>query len=295
MTFGQAAETYARQVETEPRLAESSKEFRLRPAATIRRTWPNLSETDVRKISADDCHNWQRRFENGAATYTPTGARNSVRGDSPTVINACIAYLRRVFEIALNEGFISENPALGLKRKPLKKKVLALPSQTQFQAIVAYVRRSQSRWAHSAADFIEGLAYSGMRLKEAARLQWTDINLEDGYMIVRGTKTATSSRRVPIVPAMRELLARIPRTGTSVFSAESALGSLAQACKAVQVHKLTHHDLRHYFATKVLESNVDAPTLALWLGHADGGVLAMKTYGHVRPLHSSEAAAKVKL
>jgi hypothetical protein len=39
---------------------------------------------------------------------------------------------------------------------------------------------------------------------------------------------------------------------------------------------------------------VDVPTVAKWLGHSDGGALAMKTYGHVRLHHSVEAAKKVK-
>jgi hypothetical protein len=33
--------------------------------------------------------------------------------------------------------------------------------------------------------------------------------------------------------------------------------------------------------------------VADWLGHADGGVLVLKTYGHVRPEHAAAAAAKV--
>ena len=49
--------------------------------------------------------------------------------------------------------------------------------------------------------------------------------------------------------------------------------------------KITHHDLRHLFATRCIESGVDIPTVARWLGHKDGGALAMKTYGHLRNEH----------
>jgi len=34
-------------------------------------------------------------------------------------------------------------------------------------------------------------------------------------------------------------------------------------------------------------------TVAKWLGHKDGGVLAMQTYGHLRDKHSSDMAQKV--
>jgi len=38
---------------------------------------------------------------------------------------------------------------------------------------------------------------------------------------------------------------------------------------------------------------VDIPTVSRWLGHKDGGVLAMKTYGHLRREHSVAQAQKV--
>jgi hypothetical protein len=38
---------------------------------------------------------------------------------------------------------------------------------------------------------------------------------------------------------------------------------------------------------------VDIPTVAKWLGHKDGGVLAMQTYGHLRDKHSANMAEKV--
>ena len=56
---------------------------------------------------------------------------------------------------------------------------------------------------------------------------------------------------------------------------------------------ITHHDLRHLFATRCIESGVDIPTVSRWLGHKDGGALAMKVYGHLRDQHSVEMAQKV--
>jgi integrase len=69
---------------------------------------------------------------------------------------------------------------------------------------------------------------------------------------------------------------------------------LARACKEIGIAKLTHHDLRHLFATRCIESGVDIPTVSRWLGHKDGGALAMKTYGHLRNEHSQAMAQKVK-
>jgi integrase len=57
--------------------------------------------------------------------------------------------------------------------------------------------------------------------------------------------------------------------------------------------KTKHHDLRHLFATRCIESGVDIPTVSRWLGHQDGGALCMKTYGHLRDEHSASEAKKV--
>jgi hypothetical protein len=48
------------------------------------------------------------------------------------------------------------------------------------------------------------------------------------------------------------------------------------------------------FATCCIESGVAVPTVARWLGHKDGGALAMKVHGHLRNQHSREMAKKVK-
>jgi len=70
-----------------------------------------------------------------------------------------------------------------------------------------------------------------------------------------------------------------------VFRVRECQKSLDRACKKVGTDRVTHHDLRHLFATRCIESGVDIPTVLRWLGHRHGGALAMKTYGHLRPEH----------
>lgn len=64
--------------------------------------------------------------------------------------------------------------------------------------------------------------------------------------------------------------------------------------RATQPTNSAHGDLRHLFATRCIESGVDIPTVSRWLGHKDGGALAMKVYGHLRDHHSVEMAKKVR-
>jgi integrase len=61
----------------------------------------------------------------------------------------------------------------------------------------------------------------------------------------------------------------------------------------VGIARIIHHDLRYLFATRCIESGVDVPTVSRWLGHKDGGALAMRVYGHLRDAHSTEMAKLV--
>lgn len=68
--------------------------------------------------------------------------------------------------------------------------------------------------------------------------------------------------------------------------------SLGRACSKVGIPKLRHHDFHHLVATRCIESGVDIPTVATWLGHKDVGALAMKAYGHLRDQHSLAMAQR---
>src|SRR3979490_2273897 len=78
-----------------------------------------------------------------------------------------------------------------------------------------------------------------------------------------------------------------------VFAVRECQKALDRACKEVGTDRITHHDLRHLFATRCIESGVHIPTVSRWLGHKDGGALAMKTYGHLRREHSIAQAQRV--
>jgi integrase len=134
-------------------------------------------------------------------------------------------------------------------------------------------------------------------------MSWRDVDFDDGEIVVRGdVNTGTKNwelRRVPLIPDARALFEgmRSARSGepldAKVFRVRECQKALDRACKNVGADRITHHDLRHLFATRCIESGVDIPTVSRWLGHKDGGALAMKTYGHLRREHSIAQAQKV--
>ena len=138
---------------------------------------------------------------------------------------------------------------------------------------------------------------------EGTRYQPDPARMNDAVRAQRGDPiTATKNsetRRMPIISDMEQLLNRLKNNhGTTgkelILKVSRGHESLARACKDIGIPRLTHHDFRHLFATRCIESGVDIPTVSRWLGHKDGGALAMKTYGHLRNEHSQAMAQKVK-
>ena len=84
-----------------------------------------------------------------------------------------------------------------------------------------------------------------------------------------------------------------PPLSDLILNSKEAQVTLTNACKAVGAPRLTHHDFRHFFATRCLEEGVEPNIVADWLGHADGGVLVLRIYGHVRPGEAARAASKL--
>jgi len=199
-----------------------------------------------------------------------------------------------------------DNPAKDkdVKRARVRRKELRLPEPDQFLALVKEVGQTGNGFSQDCADAVEFFSYAGTRLKEASRIYGRDCSFLKSEIVIRGDPiTGTKNweiRRVPMIPEMQKLLERMKtERGEKEFLDNPVLKvrkfnrSLKNCCKKLGLHHLTHHDLRHLFATRCIESGVDIPTVAKWLGHKDGGVLAMQTYGHLRDGHSANMAQKV--
>jgi integrase len=218
---------------------------------------------------------------------------------SASAFNKCVDTLRIILEIAREHGVVYQNPAEALSKAKVRQRRLELPSAAQFHAIVKAIAEAGARQSKDCADMVRLLAYSGTRLREGTSLRWRDVNEAAGRLTIAGTKSESSHRVIPIFPSLAELLIEIRARSesnspdTPILRVQECKGSLRSACKVVGVTPITHHDLRHLFATRCIESGVDIPTVSRWLGHSDGGALAMRTYGHLREEHSVAQAAKV--
>lgn len=288
MTFEQAATLFLAEVDSDPSIKPATRTYRRRCLKALQKSWPTLANLDVRKVTPAQCREWAPGF---AAKY------------SPTMYNNTVGTLRMVFDVAIKAGARFGNPAadVGKVKVPLKR--LKLPSLDQFGRLLKAVAEGGGRFSRDCADLIAFLAYGGFRKSEASSIRWMDCDFEKGRIYVgghelHGTKNS-ESRWIQMNGDMAELLHRLREgrpdepASNEVMKVRECQKAIDRACKRLEIDRFTHHDLRHFFATRCIESGIDIPTVSRWLGHKDGGALAMRTYGHLRDEHSAEMAKRV--
>lgn len=215
-----------------------------------------------------------------------------------TQCNDALRMVRKVTQ-ALREAHVRfDDPAAELKRMRKKKSAVEkLPKRADFLRVVERIRGTKKAKSEVMGNLVEFLAWSGCRIGEARAVEWAHV--EKHWLMIHGGEDGTKGgeyRRVPINEPLRAVLDSMRYDGAVgfLFSVKSPREALRRACEHCQIPHLRVHDLRHLFATVAVESGVDIPTVSRWLGHKDGGALAMRTYGHLRDDHSLDQAKKLR-
>ncbi len=235
--------------------------------ATIVRLWPEKVHVEVLEISETDTLVFVARIER----Y------------SDTRFNGMLTALKGVLPAAAK-----------IRRRHVRLKERPLLSQMEFSNLIKELRgRPRSR----AASIINFLAHTGLRINEARQLRWRDIG-EDTIIVPAAVCKSDKPRAIPFVNGIREILKELRRFALDagrelVIPQAECKRSLQTACRLAGLPRLSHHDFRHLFATRCIQSGVDLPTVARWLGHLDGGALLATVYFHLVDEHSRRMAARV--
>lgn len=220
--------------------------------------------------------------------------------------NALQSLLVWIGKEAHRTGLIYDQHAFtGLPRRTAQPKQLVIPDKAELEGIMAALRdrwRQYRGWTYFAVQMI---AHTGCRASELGRLTWDDVDYDRRRIRVQTSKSragATVYRYVPWVGEIEDILTEIKgfrnamklQNDPRIIPMNHLNASFRRAFAEIET-KLTPHDFRHLFATRCIESGVDIQTVSRWLGHSDGGALAMKFYGHLTDSHSQAMAEKVKI
>jgi len=266
--------------ETLDHLSASSLRGKLAMLRLIKQELRGGSATGVAEVKPSDCDRWI--------------ARQSKRvGRSH--LNAYVQLLRALFEFALRDRLISENPAAHIKYFKRPKPIHLTPTWEEFQAIVKDIRAQQfNAVAEESGNFVEFIGLAGLGQAEASALTWDDIDFNRKQITTFRHKTSTGFV-VPIFPWLEPLLLRLHGAskhpaGRKIFAIKDAKKAIAGACVRLNLPKFTHRSFRRMFVTRALEKGVNVKVVSLWQGHRDGGKLILDTYSHVAATHSEEMA-----
>jgi integrase len=283
-TFAEGQLLFEQQTKCDHTLAELSKVYRLRCVNSLLRSWPGLDSLKASAITEADCRAWAARY---AEKYAGQFFNNTLN------------VFRQVLTLA---GLGRDNnPAFKIKRLGIRPKMLELPTSDEFERLLQVIETSGAAQAKDCADLVRFLSFTGCRVAEMKQACWRDVDWQRNEITIhcvkrRATSNASATRIVPLIPALKQLLQRLrqdQQPADRICNVAECQGALTRGCKLVGCSRLTHHSLRHLFATRCVESGIDIPTVARWLGHSDGGMLALKIYGHLRREHSQSMAAKV--
>ena len=209
----------------------------------------------------------------------------------PSTVNRCLAVLRRMFSLSVEWGYLKEGhrPKFKLfsEKDNRKERILNQDEEVRlFQASAPHLRQVLSIALHT-----------GMRLGEILSLTWAQVDLKKGLIRVERTKSGLN-RLIPINSALYEDLKAIRGQINGAFlfrnaKAEKPLGSVKTAfkasCRRAGIAGLRFHDLRHTFASRLVERGADLITVKELLGHSS--VKITERYTHSQSEQKKSAVA----
>lgn len=246
---------------------------------------------------------------------------------APRSTNLLLVVLRNVLKDCVHDGYLASIPVdiAALKRRKAEQRERRLIHAKEIDDLcraalnARFVKGEVARDGEAGdtlkngqqfVDYVRLLQFTGAREKETLLTKWADINLHMGVLTI-GANGGTKARKQRHVDIGAELMALLlsmkerrdpssewlfpsPQRGEADKPARTFRESLKLCLKATG-SAFGFHDLRHYFVSHAVMAGIDFMTIARWVGHADGGVLIGKVYGHLAASHTKAMAARLSL
>lgn len=213
-------------------------------------------------------------------------AQRRIEQAAPATINKELQLVRHAFNLAMREWeWCRENPMHRVSLEQVRNEVDRWLTSEEEDRLMA----ASSPWLREIMVFAMN---TGMRQGEILNLQWQDVDFSRGTLIVMQSKNGTR-RTIPLNTKVYELLAaKQAAAGLSrgpVF--KTPLGNLLQVrflvrefCEArnrAGIPDFRFHDMRHTFATRLVQRGVDLYKVQRLLGHKTN--LMTQRYAHHSP------------
>jgi integrase len=173
-------------------------------------------------------------------------------------VNRERALLSVLFNHAISEGYCSANPVKGIKRfkeDGQRKRVLSLKEETRLFAALTGLQARLRPMALLALG-------AGLRCGEIVGLRWEDVDFNRGTLYLRPAITKNGEGgelplNADVHAALKELQAEKSRGRIFAYNANAISMQFANLCDRLGLADVTLHVLRHTFASRLIERNVN--------------------------------------
>jgi excisionase family DNA binding protein len=204
-------------------------------------------------------------------------------GISRARVNRNLTVLKKALSLAVDWGYLKENPARRVKRFPentSKERILREDEKKKFlEACAPHLR-----------PIVLTALNTGMRRAEILSLRWDQVDLGKGTIRMERTKSG-KTRVIPINSLLFSELKILkgqngqseyvflgPKTKNPIKNVKTAFKA---ACRRSGIKGLRFHDLRHTAASKMVEAGIDLVTVSKILGHST--IQMTMRYAHPTP------------
>jgi integrase len=268
MTFAQLADWFAERYLKPPKYVEGRKvsgrrtyEGGIRIKNTLVAYFGNAR---IREITHADLEQFKSdRLNTPVVHKRKSGEVTATRQRAIRSVNIELSLMRRIFNVALREGWIVKSPFKS------GDSLISAADETRLLSVCT------GRREHLRVILICALD-TGMRRGEMFKLQWKDVDLHGRNLHVQAFNTKTMRERdVPISDRLWKELNDLyestkPKPTSLVFGVSGSIKrSFATACRLAGITGLHLHDCRHAFATRLIQGGMPIEEVAKLLGHSD--------------------------
>jgi len=194
-------------------------------------------------------------------------------------MNRELAYLRRIFNIALRQGWINKNPLNAGETLILnscerrRERILTYEEEVRLLDACEHPQRRHVK------SLLMALLDTGARKGEMLKLAWRDVDFENRLLTIQALNTKTlKTRQVAITERLLNELQRLYASSDEnpdslVFGIrDNVRNSFSTACKLAGIKEggidgLTLHCLRHTAATRLVKGQLPIQLVGRILGH----------------------------
>lgn len=262
---------------------------------------PFFERTPLPELAEEDIEAWHAHLEDTISARTG-------RPLSASTISQAHRIMSRAIKVAVVRGRIARNPLSNVTPPQVAESGAEPPAA---EDVVRILDRCKT-WPNGARWVLA--ITTGLRQGEALDLEWRYVRLEApaavrvewSAAIVRGErirkrpKSAESRRPVPLAARAVAALKAHRKSGPAALSGlvftyggkpvhpRRDWQDWQDLLADLQLPRYRVHDIRHGYATMLLEAGIDPRVVQAMLGHSTGVLL--KRYQHVRPVMHQQVA-----